>query len=78
MTKNRVHVVPNKDNGWAVRSEGAKRSDSRHGTQAEAVDRAREIAQNRRTEVVIHGRDGRIRDTDSYGNDPCPPKDRKH
>src|SRR5258708_40102506 len=30
------------------------------------------------TEVVTHGRDGKIRDSDSYGNDPCPPKDTKH
>jgi hypothetical protein len=25
------------------------------------------------TEFLLHGRDGRIRDQDSYGNDPHPP-----
>ena len=27
-----------------------------------------------RTELVIHGEDGRIREKSSYGNDPNPPK----
>jgi hypothetical protein len=27
---------------------------------------------------VIHRPDGRIRDSDSYGNDPHPPLDQKH
>lgn len=40
--------------------------------------RAREIAINERSEVVIHRPDGRIRDKDSYGNDPNPPRDRKY
>jgi hypothetical protein len=30
-----------------------------------------------RVEVVIHGRNGKIRDSDSYGNDPFPPRDRR-
>jgi len=71
------HVVP-RDGGWAVRGEGNKRDTSRHGTQKEAIDAARDIAINQRGEVVIHGRDGKIRDKDSYGNDPCPPRDRKY
>jgi hypothetical protein len=29
-------------------------------------------------ELVTHGKDGRIQDSDSYGNDPVPPRDRKH
>lgn len=71
------HVVPH-DGDWAVRGEGNKRVTSVHGTQAEAIDSARDIAGNQHSEVVIHRRDGRIRDKDSYGNDPCPPKDKKH
>jgi hypothetical protein len=50
----------------------------RLGLPSEATERAREIAINQRSEVVIHRRDGRIRDSDSYGNDPNPPRDRKH
>ena len=71
------HVVP-RDDGWAVRSAGGERDTSHHETQREAIERAREIAQNQQSEVVIHDREGKIRDRDSYGNDPCPPKDQRH
>jgi len=71
------HVVP-VDGEWAVRGEGNSRLTSIHDTQAEAIEAAREIAINQGTEVVIHRRDGRIRDKDSYGNDPFPPRDTKH
>ena len=30
------------------------------------------------SELVIHGINGKIRDKDSYGNDPHPPHDRKY
>jgi uncharacterized protein YdaT len=71
------HVVK-RGQDWAVRGEGNKRDTSHHGTQAEAIKQAREIAQHQKAEVVIHDRLGRIRDKDSYGNDPSPPKDTKH
>jgi hypothetical protein len=31
-----------------------------------------------RQKKPVHGRNGQIRDKDSYGNDPCPPKDTCH
>lgn len=71
------HVVPY-DSLWAVRGEGNSRVTSVHQTQGEAIVAAREIAQNQHSELVIHGRDGRIRDKDSFGNDPFPPRDQKH
>jgi hypothetical protein len=73
VTKKTQHVVPN-GGGWGVRGKGNERLTSRHRTQAEAIDAAREIAIRNRSEVVIHRRDGRIRDRDSYGNDPFPPE----
>ena len=72
MGKNQ-HVVPHGD-GWAVRAEGNERATSVHRTQSEATDSARQIATNQRSEVLIHGRNGQIRERNSYGNDPCPPK----
>lgn len=78
MSKKRdIHVVPHKD-GWATRKEGSERVGSTADTQREAIERARQQAIRERVEVVIHRPDGRIRDSDSYGNDPHPPKDRKH
>lgn len=43
----------------------------------EAITYGRDIAIHQQSELVIHDRHGRIRDKDSYGNDPCPPKDTK-
>ena len=77
MTKSNQHVVPH-NNDWAVRGEGNQKATSVHQTQQEAIDAAREIAINNRSEVVIHRPDGTIRDKDSYGNDQNPPRDRKH
>ena len=76
MGKNQ-HVVK-REEGWAVKGEGNSRDTSHHRTQGEAIDRARDIARNERSEVVIHDRQNRIRDKDSYGNDPNPPRDRRH
>ena len=73
MSGKNQHVVPHED-GWAVRGAGNDRATSVHGTQAQAIDRARSIAQNQGSELLIHGRDGRIRERDSHGSDPFPPK----
>jgi uncharacterized protein YdaT len=71
--KKNVHVVPH-GGKWAVTSENAKRPLMVEITQKQAIDRAVEIATNNRSEVIIHGRDGKIREKNSYGHDPYPPK----
>lgn len=76
MGKNQ-HVVPHSDR-WAVKGEGNSRATSMHDTQRQAENAAREIARRERAEVVIHRPDGTIRDKDSFGNDPYPPRDEKH
>jgi hypothetical protein len=48
-----------------------------HPTQKGAQEVARPAAKRERVELVIHGRNGKIRDSDSYGHDPNPPKDRR-
>lgn len=73
MTKRNQHVVPH-DDGWAVRGAGSQRASSVHRTQKEAINAGRDIARNQGTELLVHGRDGRIRERDSHGNDPYPPK----
>jgi len=73
MTNNQQHVVQT-DNGWGVRKAGSKRLTQTFNTQKQAIGRAREIAINQRGEVKIHGVNGRIRESNSYGNDPFPPK----
>lgn len=71
MSKNQW-VVKNGD-GWGVRGEGNSRLTSKHDTQREAIERARDIARNQSSEVIIQGEDGKIRERNSYGNDPFPP-----
>lgn len=71
--KKPVHVTPH-DDGWAVRREGASRASSVHRTQAEAEQVGRDRARSDHTEFLLHGRNGEIRERDSYGNDPYPPK----
>ena len=75
--KKEQHVVTAKK-GWAVRGEGNSRRTKLTATKEEAINRARNIAKNQKTELVIHNKNGRISDKDSYGNDPHPPKDKKH
>ena len=69
-----VHVTPHPDGGWQVKTENAKRAIVRTPTQQEAIDRARPIARNKESELIIHRPDGRIREKDSHGHDPYPPK----
>lgn len=71
------HVV-NNGGVWQVKGEGNTRATKNFETQRQAIDYARNIAKNADSEVVIHRPDGTIRDSDSYGNDPNPPRDKKH
>lgn len=73
MTKSSQHVVPRED-GWGVRRAGASRATRIYSTQEEAILAATRIARHQGTEVYVHGRDGRIRERNSYGNDPVPPR----
>lgn len=66
------HVVPNANGGWDVKK--VTRSSGHFDKKQDAVDAGRKISQNQGTEFYIHGKDGKIQDKDSHGNDPYPPK----
>jgi len=70
------HVVKHPD-GWAVKGAGNSKSTKVTSTQQEAIKVAEQIARNQKSDTKIHGRDGKIRAGNSYGNDPHPPKDEK-
>ena len=53
-----VHVVQH-DDGWAVKKTHAERASGVFDQQAQAIERARELAG--RGEVIVHGRHGKIR-----------------
>lgn len=77
MAKKNVHVVPS-GTLWQVKQEGASTPTSTHRTQNAATEAGKQIAKQNQSELVIHRPNGQIRDKDSFGKDPFPPKDRKH
>jgi len=74
MTKGKNQHVVKRPNGWAVKGAGNERDTKLAPTQREAIEKAREISKNQQSEIIIHGRNGRIRERNSYGKDPYPPK----
>ncbi|MGA9762388.1 MAG: DUF2188 domain-containing protein [Gaiellaceae bacterium] len=77
---NNRHIVLNPEGGWDVVKPHAERASGHFDTQSEAYGRGREIVGNLGGgEVIIHGQDGRIRNSNTIGRpDPFPPEDRKH
>ena len=74
-------VYRNEDGDWVNKRNDAGRAGSKHDTQADAIDAARDMLTNTGGgELTVKGVDGRIRskDTIAPGNDPNPPKDREH
>ncbi len=74
--KKDVHVVPHGDQ-WAVKKTGNERASSLHDRQSEAWASGKDAARKEKSEAILHGEDGRIRERDSYGNDPNPPRDKR-
>ena len=73
MGKNQ-HVTHRPDGHWQVKGAGNTKATVITSTQKEAIKIATGIARNQKSELVVHGLDGRIREKNSYGNDPYPPK----
>jgi len=72
-SKKPIHTVPS-GNGWANKQGG--KTISNHHTKAIAEIEGRRQAKSSETEHVIHKSNGQIGEKNSYGNDPCPPKDK--
>ena len=68
------HVTHRSDGRWQVIGAGNSKATAVTNTQKEAADIARRIAINKQSERIIHRTTGEIRQKNSYGNDPCPPK----
>lgn len=73
------YVVPNEQRGgWDVVKEDAKRASGHFSTQADAIDRAREIVENTgrgKGDVRIQGKNGQFRDADSGSRNETKAKD---
>ena len=69
-----VHTTPEASGaGWVNQSDGCVLS--RHRLKRTAVAAGRAAARAQQVEHTIHRADGRIAEKNSYGADPCPPKD---
>lgn len=56
------------DDGWAVKSSGAKRVNEVFSTKEKAIERGKEIAKNKGTSLTIYKLDGNIQEKYSYNN----------
>ena len=77
MARKTQHTIPHPKGGWQNKAGGADRASGRFATKAEAQAAGRLIAINQGAEHLIHALNGQIQNANSYGNDPCPPKDQK-
>lgn len=62
------------DGRWESKREGAQRASKVTDTQADAWAYSREHAAESKGEAFLKGRDGKIRERNTYGKDPYPPK----
>lgn len=75
MARKERHVVSNPNGGWDSKKNNAERASKHFDTKKEAMDWSKEKAKQEGSELIPHGKDGRIQNPDSYGKDPNPPKD---
>ncbi|MCC6735663.1 MAG: DUF2188 domain-containing protein [Bauldia sp.] len=66
MTKRNIHVMAGIRGGWAVHVAGADRASRVFKTQEEATRYGRQMARRENGEFYVHGRDGTVRERNSY------------
>ncbi|MBI2738639.1 MAG: DUF2188 domain-containing protein [Rhodospirillales bacterium] len=64
----RIHVVP-MEGRWQVKHEGASRAVGVYSSQAEATEAAKSNLRRSGGELMVQGRDGRIRESMTLGRD---------
>ncbi|MCH5144105.1 DUF2188 domain-containing protein [Desulfovibrio sp. UIB00] len=77
MASDQTHIVPNPNGGWDSKDTGNSRASKHFDRKADAQDWGRDHSRNIGSEFVIHDKKGVIRQKDSHGNDPCPPRDKR-
>ncbi len=71
MSRKSVHVTYRKDDSmWHVTDGKNGQDQGNYNTQQEAMKKGRKMAMETACEFVVHGKDGKIRLSQSYGNDP--------
>ena len=79
MSKKNIHTVYNSDREmWETKKEGQEKPLFSSRTKVVAEEKSVKEAKHAGVEHVIHNKDGKISDKDSYGKDSFPPKDQVH
>jgi hypothetical protein len=73
MKKKNYDVSPNGDQ-WQVKQHGKSRASKNFDTQKEAIKYGKKQAKEGHGELYIKNRKGQIREANSYGHDPFPPR----
>lgn len=73
MSKGKNQHVVTHPGGWAIKGAGNNKYTKVTETKKEAIDYAKSIAKNQHSELLIHGKDGKIQEKNTYGPDQCPP-----
>lgn len=75
MSNKNIHTVYNSDRKmWENKAEKTSAPISSHHTKANALDKGERVSENTKVEHFIHGKNGKIQERNSYGNDPFPPR----
>lgn len=68
--RNEHHVLVSPNGGWDIKKAGSSQIIDHLDTKKEAILKARALSLKEHSELVIHGKDGRIESKDSHGHDP--------
>lgn len=63
---------------WETKREGQSKPIASSHKKTTAEEKSVREAKKQEVEHIIHTKDGKISQRESYGNDPFPPKDREH
>lgn len=63
-----LHVIPDETQGWQLRSADSTEPEGYYDTQQEAIDGGRELARKKNAQLLIHGTDGDVRDSESFSS----------
>lgn len=76
MTKKSYHVIAKSNGEWSVKRNGAERAARTFSTKNGAITTARKLVmKSGGGELIVHEKDGRVSERNSFTNDPKPHKD---
>lgn len=74
-----IHILSNPNRGgWDAKRPHADRASKHFKTKKDAMNWCQELAKKEGLELIPHGTNGKFQNPNSYGYDPCPPKDTRH